>query len=176
MTPTEILQLILITVVLAAVIIMGAIADRHADRAEAKAERAHEEIVELRHQIGQIRLEDYRKHKTPQLPMLKRTSAGMFKITHYTPCLKENGGYDVTSTGMKLEDCIGWAVAANKEDFAIGTLLYITGYGYFTVLDTGVRKGVLDVLVGDKQTAFDLGVVEAEVFVLEGYNDEKQAD
>lgn len=36
-----------------------------------------------------------------------------------------------------------------------------------TVEDTGCRRGVIDVLVGDKETAFRLGVVSADVYTVE---------
>lgn len=68
------------------------------------------------------------------------------KITGYTPSPSENGGWDVTCTGIKLKTVIGECVAVNKYQIPIGTRLYIEGIGYRTAMDTGVRSGVIDVL------------------------------
>ena len=103
----------------------------------------------------------------PPHPLKQKRLAGTYKISHYTPDPRENGGSTTTATGRPLKDCIGWACAANKADFDIGTLLYVTGYGYMTVEDTGCRRGVIDVLVPDKETAYKLGVVSAEVYTVE---------
>lgn len=96
--------------------------------------------------------------------------AGTYKISHYTPDPLENGGHETTSTGLILADSIGQICAANQADFPIGTVLYIEGYGELLVADTGVRQGVLDVLVADKETAYQMGVRELEVHIVEEVN------
>lgn len=67
-----------------------------------------------------------------------------FKITGYDPwckhcCSKTDG---ITASGV--EAVVGRTVACNK--IAMGTEIYIEGYGYFTVEDTGGMKGnVIDI-------------------------------
>lgn len=81
---------------------------------------------------------------------------GTFRVTGYTPSLAENGGYDVTCTGVKLSTVIGKCVAADTKVLPLGTKIYIEGIGYRTVMDTGVRGRVIDVLVSSNSEARSL--------------------
>lgn len=134
------------------------------------ANEQHEEFQEKILTVDEARMEtaELRKREPkPDIPIIPKRLAGTYKITHYTPALDEGSGTGLTASGKKVEECVGWSCAANREDFPLGTLLYVDGYGYLTVEDTGCAKGVIDVLVGDKATAFGLGVVTAEVYVVE---------
>lgn len=88
-------------------------------------------------------------------PREVRVHVGTFKITHYDPYVT---GTNRTASRKTASDGIDLWVAANPEDFPIGTELYIEGYGYRTVEDTGVPPGTIDVLVSDNETANILGV------------------
>ena len=88
-------------------------------------------------------------------PKEVRVHVGTFKITHYDPWVT---GTNRTASRKTASDGIDLWVAANPEDFPIGTELYIEGYGYRTVEDTGVPQGTIDVLVSDNETADILGV------------------
>lgn len=88
-------------------------------------------------------------------PKEMRVHVGTFKITHYDPYVT---GTNRTASRKTASDGIDLWVAANPEDFPIGTELYIEGYGYRTVEDTGVPPGTIDVLVSDNETANILGV------------------
>jgi 3D (Asp-Asp-Asp) domain-containing protein len=88
-------------------------------------------------------------------PKEVRVHVGTFKITHYDPYVT---GTNRTASRKTASDGIDLWVAANPEDFPIGTELYIEGYGYRTVEDTGVPPGTIDVLVSDNETADILGV------------------
>lgn len=79
---------------------------------------------------------------------------GTFKITGYTPSPKENGGYDTTCNGVKLKSVIGKCVAADLKVIPLGTEVYIDGIGYRTVMDTGVKGRVLDVLTSSNKESY----------------------
>lgn len=70
--------------------------------------------------------------------------AGVFKITGYDPwcahcCTTTNG---ITASGV--EAVVGRTVACNS--IPMGTQLYIEGYGYYTVEDTGgMKDNVIDI-------------------------------
>lgn len=81
-------------------------------------------------------------------------SIGTFKVTGYTCSPKENGGYSVTCTGVRLKDVIGKCVAADKKVIPLGTKIYIDGIGYRTVMDTGVKGRVLDVLTASNRASY----------------------
>ena len=156
MTPTEILQLVLITIVLATVIFMGALADYHAGRADAKAERAHEEIVELRKEMNAlIRWRD-RHMTTPAAPEPeRRESLGTYRITVYTPhCDGGVWGY-ATATGARSEHLATCAV--DPSVIPLGTVLEVGGLRV-TAVDTGsaVKGKVIDVFY-DGRTKDALG-------------------
>lgn len=151
--------------VLAAIVIIG-LAQR-APEGENEIQQIFAEAKEAATMPAETPAQEYIKEVEPPHPLKQKRLAGTYKLSFYTPAPDENGGYSVTATGFPLDSGVGWICAANKKDFPLGTLLYIPGYGYRTVCDTGCRKGVIDVLVGDKETAFRLGVVEAEVYVVE---------
>ena len=88
-------------------------------------------------------------------PKEVRVHVGTFKITHYDPYVT---GTNRTASRKTASDGVDLWVAANPDDFPIGTELYIEGYGYRTVEDTGVPQGTIDVLVSDEETAYKLGV------------------
>ena len=86
----------------------------------------------------------------------KFRSIGTFKITGYTPSPKENGGTGLTCTGIRAATVIGKCVAADRKVLPLGTEIYIEGIGYRTVMDTGVKGRVLDVLVSNNKQAYAL--------------------
>ena len=76
--------------------------------------------------------------------------AGLFQLTAYAwtgnPCA--NGRYPRPN----------YTVAAHRSDFPLGTKLYITGYGEFTVEDRGAfKRGVIDIYLGDKAKCIKFG-------------------
>lgn len=86
----------------------------------------------------------------------KFKSIGTFKVTGYTPSPKENGGTGLTCTGIRAATVIGKCVAADRKVLPLWTQVYIEGIGYRTVMDTGVKGRVLDVLVSNNKQAYAL--------------------
>ena len=79
---------------------------------------------------------------------------GTLKITGYTTAPSENGGYDVTCKGIKLDSVIDQCVAVNKNQIPLDTKLYIEGVGYRTAMDTGVPSGIIDVLCANTSDCY----------------------
>lgn len=81
----------------------------------------------------------------PAQPTETKTYVGTYYITGYDSCYQCNGNNTgLTASGTRLT--VGRTCAANRNDFAIGTKLYIEGIGYRTVEDRGCGSGVVDVL------------------------------
>ena len=93
------------------------------------------------------------EHPTEQTTSL--VPVGTYKVTHYEPWVT---GTNRTASGKTASDGVDLWVAAHPEDFPIGTVLLIDGYGVRTVEDTGVPRGTIDVLVADYDTAISRGV------------------
>lgn len=93
------------------------------------------------------------EHPTEQTTSL--VPVGTYKVTHYEPWVT---GTNRTASGKEATSGVDLWVAAHPEDFPIGTVLLIDGYGVRTVEDTGVPRGTIDVLVADYDTAISRGV------------------
>jgi 3D (Asp-Asp-Asp) domain-containing protein len=83
--------------------------------------------------------------------------AGYFTLTAYewtgSPCA--NGNYP----------SVGYTCASNY--FGLGTRLYIEGYGYYTVEDTGgMASNVIDLYYGDPAACLNFGVQGANVYIV----------
>lgn len=101
----------------------------------------------------------------PAGPVL--SEVGRFRVSHYTPAPRENGGYTTTCQGEPLEDLIGLICAAHPDDFGLNALIHVEGYGILRVADRGVPPGHLDVLVATPEEAYRLGVVQVAVSIVE---------
>ena len=122
------------------------------DRADARITDLEKQVETLQ---AEIRAQNIPKAVSVETPKETRIHAGQYKITHYEPWVT---GTNRTASQKTASDGVGLWVAANPEDFPLGTELYIDGYGYRTVEDTGVPQGTIDVLVSDEETAVTLGV------------------
>lgn len=88
----------------------------------------------------------------------KRTLLGIYELTAYewtgNPC--SNGNYPTE----------GYTVACNS--LALGTRIYIEGYGEYTVEDRGGMAGnVIDIYMGDYDSCIQFGRRTAEVYIIE---------
>lgn len=86
------------------------------------------------------------------------TYAGVFELTAYewTGNTCANGNYPTT----------GYTVASNY--FALGTVLYIEGYGTYVVEDRGgMANSVIDIYMGDYNTCIQFGRQSANVYIVE---------
>ena len=95
----------------------------------------------------------------------KLISQGTFKITFYCPCRRCSGRWGHrTSSGATCTE--GRTVATDY--FPAGTEIYIEGFGYRTVEDTGVHGRHLDVFLEDHATCLDdaHGTKKREVYLV----------
>lgn len=88
----------------------------------------------------------------------KRTLLGIYELTAYewtgNPC--SNGNYPTE----------GYTVACNS--IALGTRIYIEGYGEYTVEDRGGMAGnVIDIYMGDYDSCIQFGRRSASIYLLE---------
>ena len=88
----------------------------------------------------------------------KRTLLGTYELTAYewTGNSCSNGNYPTE----------GYTVACNS--LALGTRIYIEGYGEYTVEDRGGMAGnVIDIYMGDYDSCIQFGRHTAEVYIIE---------
>ena len=97
---------------------------------------------------------------------------GVYKITFYTNCPTENGGYvdvlgnSITATGNPVQP--NFTAAVQDGSIPYGTQIYIAEHGTFIVDDCGVGAGQIDIAVDSKETAEQLGVQYLDVYALGG--------
>lgn len=91
---------------------------------------------------------------------------GTYRISHYCPCRTCNGGYTGTASGAPLQP--GVTVAVDKRQIALGSTLYIEGYGERVAQDTGgaIKGDRIDICVGTHSEAYELGVVYRDVWLI----------
>lgn len=98
-----------------------------------------------------------------QEPILE--SIGKYKLTFYCPCRRCSGnwGYQ-TSSGATCQE--GRTVACGI--LPAGTQIYIEGYGYRTVEDTGggVRGKHIDVFMESHSECLQHGIKYAEIYLV----------
>lgn len=99
-------------------------------------------------------------------PESNRIYLGTYRISHYCPCRRCNGGYSTTASGADLQPNVSVAVDRNK--IALGSTLYIDGYGERIAHDTGsaIKGERIDVCVDSHDEAYDLGVVYRDVYIV----------
>lgn len=95
-----------------------------------------------------------------------RTYLGTYRISHYCPCRKCNGGYSSTASGEDLQP--GVSVAVDRNKIALGSTLYIDGYGERVAHDTGsaIKGERIDVCVDSHSEAYALGIVYRDVYII----------
>ncbi|MGJ9386031.1 3D domain-containing protein [Salipaludibacillus sp. CF4.18] len=83
---------------------------------------------------------------------------------------EEHPEYGITFSGVKVKRDLYSTVAADPEVFPIGTILFIPGYGYGVVADTGsaIQGNTLDLYYETVEDVYNLwGKKSVEVFVIE---------
>ena len=97
-----------------------------------------------------------------------RTYLGNFKITHYCACNKCCGknAQGITASGKRVEE--NKTIAVDPKVIALGSEVYIDGYGYMEAQDTGsaIKGNIIDVYIADHQEALNLGVVYKDVYLV----------
>lgn len=129
---------------------------------EAAAAKAQEAITEEEERKAREEEERRRAEEAAKAPKL----VGQFKLTGYCPCAACCGSATgITSTGTVAT--AGRTIAANPSILPYGTVVYIEGYGTFTVEDTGhLGSYTLDVFFNSHQEALNFGVRYANVYIV----------
>ncbi len=98
----------------------------------------------------------------------KRASGyvGQFKLTAYCSCSSCCGwNTGITATGTVAT--VGRTIAANPAVLPYGTVIYVEGYGTYTVEDTGhLGLYTLDVFHNSHQEALNFGIRYADVYIV----------
>lgn len=94
----------------------------------------------------------------------KMTLVGEYKITFYIP-------FQGTKTASGTTCTMGRTIAASKNDFPFGTVLYIEndplgGDGYYTVEDRGVSSGKIDIFVNTMKDVPSYGRTTRKVYIV----------
>ena len=86
---------------------------------------------------------------------------GEFTLTHYS-----YSGLTYAETLVRENR----TVAVDPEVIPLGSLLYIQGYGWRIAEDIGtdIKGNKLDIYIADEERAKDLGVKNAEVWIVTG--------
>lgn len=91
------------------------------------------------------------------------------KLTFYCTCEKccgiwaQYGG--ITASGKPVE----YGYTCGSNDYPLGTLLWIEGYGLYEVMDTGnMASGVIDICVESHEEALQRGVDYTTVYTVDG--------
>ncbi|MBC8080013.1 MAG: 3D domain-containing protein [Gorillibacterium sp.] len=78
-------------------------------------------------------------------------------------------GYGITFSGVKVRKALFSTIAADTKMFPLGTILYIPGYGYGVVADTGnaIKGNKIDLYFETKKQVYELwGKKKVKVSVL----------
>ena len=122
-------------------------------------------IEELVHEITEIKTQ-YQAVEVKEVS--DREYLGVYKITHYCACKKCCGpnAQGITASGKRVEE--NKTIAVDPKVIALGSQVYIEGYGYMEAQDTGsaIKGNIIDVYVADHQEALNLGVVYKDVYLM----------
>ncbi len=108
----------------------------------------------------------YEYAKAAETVKANGTYLGRFRISHYCPCRKCNGGYSGTATGAKLTP---WhTIAVDPSVIKLNSKVRIDGYGTFQAQDTGgaIKGNRIDVCVSNHAEAMKLGITYKDVYVI----------
>lgn len=94
------------------------------------------------------------------------TYYGDFFITGYDPWCAHCCGSTHGITASGKEAVVGRTVAASMKQFKMGTVLYIEGYGYYTIEDTGCGAGTIDVACFSHDECYAITKHNVSVYVV----------
>lgn len=103
------------------------------------------------------------------LPTVKVVATGYTAGVESTGKTPDHPAYGITASGVRVRRDVYSTIAADLEVFPMGTILYIPGYGYGVVADTGsaIRGYVIDLYYETVEQIYDeWGKKEVEVFVV----------
>ncbi|EDL63396.1 3D domain-containing protein [Bacillus sp. SG-1] len=104
-----------------------------------------------------------------QYPKSTVTATGYTAGIESTGKLPDDPAYGITYSGVKVKRDLYSTVAADPNVFPIGTILFIPGYGYGVVADTGsaIKGHKLDLYYETVDEVYELwGKKELEVYIV----------
>lgn len=91
------------------------------------------------------------------LPSVKVTATGYTAGVESTGKTPDHPAYGITASGVRVRRDVYSTIAADPDVFPMGTILYIPGYGYGVVTDTGsaIRGHVIDLYYETVEQIYD---------------------
>ncbi|MBM6618699.1 3D domain-containing protein [Bacillus suaedaesalsae] len=108
-----------------------------------------------------------------QYPSVTVTATGYTAGVESTGKSPDHPSYGITYSGVKVKRDLYSTIAADKSVFPIGTILFIPGYGFGVVADTGgaIKGNKLDLYYDTVQEVYEKwGKKKVEVYVIEKGN------
>lgn len=94
------------------------------------------------------------------------TYLGAYTISFYCNCEQCCGQFAWMNMTASGREPLPWYTVASGSDLPFGTRLYVSGFGYFEVMDRGVPSGWLDVYVNDHSEIPSYGITTADVYIV----------
>lgn len=108
-----------------------------------------------------------------QYPSVTVTATGYTAGVESTGKSPDHPSYGITYSGVKVKRDLYSTIAADKTVFPIGTILFIPGYGFGVVADTGgaIKGNKLDLYYDTVQEVYEKwGKKKVEVYVIKKGN------
>lgn len=108
-----------------------------------------------------------------QYPSVTVTATGYTAGVESTGKSPDHPSYGITYSGVKVKRDLFSTIAADKTVFPIGTILFIPGYGFGVVADTGgaIKGNKLDLYYDTVQEVYEKwGKKKVEVYVIKKGN------
>ncbi|WJH34953.1 3D domain-containing protein [Paenibacillus aurantius] len=118
---------------------------------------------------GQLDPDIYALLDLKQLDSVEVVATGYYAGKESTGKSPGHPEYGITFSGVKVRKDLFSTIAADPRVFPLGTVLYIPGYGYGVVADTGnlIKGYKIDLYFDTKQQVYDLwGKKKVKVSVL----------
>jgi 3D (Asp-Asp-Asp) domain-containing protein len=106
-------------------------------------------------------------------PTVEVTATGYTAGAESTGKTKSHPAYGVTKSGVKVKRDLYSTIAADTSVFPIGTILFIPGYGYGVVADTGsaIKGNRIDLYYNTVEEVFEKwGKKKIEVYIIQRGN------
>jgi len=104
------------------------------------------------------------------LPTVRVTATGYTAGVESTGKTPDHPAYGITASGVRVRRDVYSTIAADPNVFPMGTILYIPGYGYGVVADTGsaIRGRLIDLYYETVEEIYDeWGKKEVQVYLVQ---------
>ncbi|MCR5006684.1 MAG: 3D domain-containing protein [Clostridiales bacterium] len=135
-------------------------AREEAAREEAEAQQSADTSAE------QAAVEETPEDEAQEEPSDNGNYVGTFRLTAYCPC-SICCGSNTGITAIGTVPVEGYTIAADPSVLPYGTVVYIEGYGTYTVEDCGnFSSNTIDIFFDSHSVAYDFGVQYANVYIV----------